>query len=188
MLSPSKYEDPMSIAQHYYCVAYSCYPEDYQRAYELLNLALNKNPLHAPSLSLIGQIYLNQFNDLNKAALYFQKAINSDSNYLLAHEYYIEFLLQIKDFDLVQIAIQNTLKVPGACFVYIEITKARILELQGKNVQALNALNTLLDVSNSIETDAKILSHINRIHNKISSPPQHHSLNVVFSSSQTSSY
>jgi tetratricopeptide (TPR) repeat protein len=165
----------MCSSLHFYCIAFACYKSDFQRAFENLSIALSNEPLHAPSLSLMGTIYLNQFKDIKKAEAFFKKSINADPQYLYGHEVYIEFLLNKKDYPQLKIIIENTKQILGVSMHFILISNARAMESMTRYNEAIEYLEEAKSISQTKESDFEIEVHYNRIKSKMeksSSRPQ----------------
>jgi tetratricopeptide (TPR) repeat protein len=140
---------------------------DFQRAFDNLNIALSNEPLHAPSLSLMGTIYLNQFKDIKKAEIFFKKSINADPQYLYGHEVYIEFLLNKKDYPQLEIIIEKTKKIPGVSKHFILISCAKAMESKARYYEAIEYLQEAKSISQTKEYNFEIENHYNSILNKM---------------------
>ncbi len=88
----------LTLADQYYLKAAGDYPWGLQEVVENLGYALSYDPEHVGANYLMGRLYMEQFQNYEKAEAYFVAAISVYPDHFKACEYYIKLLIRLRRF------------------------------------------------------------------------------------------
>jgi len=161
----------MSLTQAdvYYIKALDEYPFALEQAVENLNYALSYDPDHVAANCLMGQLYMEQLKDLNRAEQYLQRAISTDPEYADAYFHYTGLAFTRGDFALAEKLINYTKTLVSADKAQVAYNEGLLYEQQKKYCIAIAHMNHALLESVNDEDRNLIKAAITRIQDKMDS-------------------
>ncbi len=103
----------LTIADKYYLQAVDVYPFDLKEVIEYLSYALSYDDAHAPANCLMGQLYMVQLKDFEKAEYYLNQAIIANLSYPDSYKYLALLKVWINDIDAAFKIISYASKING---------------------------------------------------------------------------
>ena len=85
----------ITLADQYYLKAVNEYGYDIEVSIENLNYALSYDPEHVGANCLMGQLYVEYFEDYEKAEAYFQAALSSNPQHITTCKQYCNLLIRL---------------------------------------------------------------------------------------------
>lgn len=161
----------MSLTQAdvYYIKALDEYPFALEQTVENLNYALSYDPEHVAANCLMGQLYMEQLKDLNRAEHYLQRAISTDPEYANAYLHYTELAFARGDFTLAEKLISYVKTLNDIDKAQIAYHEGLLYEQQRKYGKAIEHMNHALLESVNDEDRNLIKAAVNRIQDKMDS-------------------
>lgn len=156
-----------SVADQYYLKAQDNYPFELEKAIEQLLYALSSDPDHCQSNWLLGQLYMYQMNQFDKAEYYFNQAIQANMTYTDAFRHLCLLKTWTGEYEQVLKIIDYTLQFQDMNQWVFYVYKAIAFEHTGRISQSLQVMDQALNCC-LIPTDIAIIKQqINRIKAKI---------------------
>ena len=103
----------LTIADKYYLQAVDGYPYDLKEVIEYLSYALSYDDGHAPANCLMGQLYMVQLKDFEKAEHYLNQAIIANLSYPDSYKYLALLKVWTSDIDAAFRIISHAEKIKG---------------------------------------------------------------------------
>ncbi|MFD0963280.1 hypothetical protein [Pseudofulvibacter geojedonensis] len=120
----------LQIADKYYLKAKDSVCYDWEEACDSLNYAISYDEAHCPSLTLLGIIYAKYLHNLEEAFMYFDKVIETDSNYIEVYPEYIKALIWADELERAQKIIDFSLKIKAIDKAMVLWNQAIIYEIK----------------------------------------------------------
>lgn len=130
-----------NLLNNYLLKAIDAYPYELEEAVENLNYALSYDNDNAYALYLMGRLQAEQFEDYEKAKLYFAEALANKMNFSKVYPIYIQVLLNNEDLEEAQKLINYALTVKGIDKGSIWEKQGQLFEIKQNYKAAIKALN-----------------------------------------------
>jgi tetratricopeptide (TPR) repeat protein len=124
----------------YFIKALAAYPYDLMETVESLNYALSMEPENPMALCLMGRVYLEQYQDYEKAIEYFEAALAQDVKAVQIYAYYLRALIFNEEYDRARKFIDFACGVKAADKAILHVSMALIYEGERKWKKALKEL------------------------------------------------
>lgn len=124
----------------YLIKALHAYPYNLEEAVESLNYALSVDPKSPMALSLMGRLYLDFYNDYERAVEYFEAALAEDVHAVHMYGHYLNALLLNEDYAKALRFVDYALGVKAADKALIYLFKAAVHEKEQAYKKALSTL------------------------------------------------
>lgn len=125
-------------ADQYFLKAYDAYDYDIDELIESLNYALSYDEDHAPSLCLMGRIYMEKMKDFKAAQHCFEMALISNKEYVETYKHYSRLLIWMGQLEKAEALITKAEKIIGMPKIVTIQRKATIYEYAGKVDKAMD--------------------------------------------------
>lgn len=133
----------------------------------ILEFTLKRYPNHAPAYCYLGEIVFENFQDLNNAVKFLNKAISINPDFLVSYEHLAKILnLQKKDKEL-SILVKKIEKKPIEKTILVYLELGFNLEKKGEYEKAIKEYKEILKVAKDMEDIDEISFAIDRCLNKI---------------------
>jgi len=157
----------MNLAEIYFLKAVDHYPYHMEVAIENLNYSISYDDSYAPSLCLMGRVYMYFMKDYDNAEEYFNLALAADFDYTDAHIYMLTFYLLVEKFDSFDKLIKHSFKITGINRLQLYRMKGQALEASGKLEKAVKAYKQAKNLSFTKDSKNCIEDELKRVEGKI---------------------
>ncbi len=130
----------LTLADQYFLKALDDYPYNLEETIESLTYALGYDDEHVGANCLMGKVYLEQFQDFDKAEEYFIKAMSTDPFDLRTCESYVQLLIKTRQLDQAHKLVRFTKTLTGVDLARWGQMEAEIFELKGEFDRAVALL------------------------------------------------
>ena len=130
----------LTLADQYFLKALDDYPYNLEDTIESLTYALGYDDEHLGANCLMGKVYLEQFQDFDKAEEYFIKAMSADPFDLRTCESYVQLLIKTRRLDQAHKLVRFTKTLTGVDLARLGQMEAEIFELKGEFDRAVALL------------------------------------------------
>jgi tetratricopeptide (TPR) repeat protein len=157
----------ITIADQYYLKALDEYPYALDISIEYLNYALSYNAEHVGANFLMGRVYMEQFDNYDKAEEYFQEALSNDpSNYKVCDKYSL-MLIEIREYDKAEKLIKHMESLRGKDLGELFRTKAYLSEYRKDYEKAELFLNMAMEETYNNDFMGFLRSELDRVQSKL---------------------
>lgn len=157
----------INIADQYYIKALDSYPYDLSEAIESLNYALSYEPEHSGSHNLLGKMYWNEFQNIEKALYHYELALEADPCHISTYMEMIDLYSQNFKYDKALKIIRFACRLEGANMIILMHREAMIYELMGEHKIARKVLIQTKQLSTSNYDRNYLDEEMKRIKEKI---------------------
>ena len=133
---------------------------------EHLNYALSYDPEHVGANYLMGRVYMEQFEDYDKAEEYFQEALSFDPKNYKVCEKYAHMLVNLREFSQAEKIIKHMESLRGKDMASIYHTKAIISEYQRNFVESERFMKIAMEETYNDNYMEYLESELERIQSK----------------------
>jgi Tfp pilus assembly protein PilF len=157
----------ITIADQYYLKALDEYPYTLDTSIEHLNYALSYDPEHVGANYLMARVYLEQFDDTDKAEEYFQEALTYDpSNYKVCSRYAL-MLINLRAFKKAEKVIRHMESLKGRVMADLYQTKAVMCEYKKAYDEAEMLLKLAMEETYNDDFMRFLESELDRVQKKM---------------------
>jgi tetratricopeptide (TPR) repeat protein len=156
----------ITLADQYYIKAMDEYPYNLEESIENLNYALSYNSEHTGALYLMGCLYMEYLDELNKAEEYFELALSINPLNYKVNCKYAELMITFRDYHKAEKLIQFTHSIRGRDIATVLRVESYLYEHKGLYIEAIRLLEKAKLNTNKYEYIEDINDDLMRVQSK----------------------
>ncbi|MCG8699788.1 MAG: hypothetical protein MI922_17165 [Bacteroidales bacterium] len=157
----------LTLSTKYYLQALEAYPYDLAETMESLDYALSYDSKHAGVHCLMGQLYMEQTKQFDKAEHHFEQALICDINHLVTYELYSLLLIELGEFKRAKKLVKHAYTLKGASVCKLKHREALILERKGKYTRSREILTEAYDLGFNNSDREFLKNELDRLKEKV---------------------
>ena len=156
----------ITLADQYYLKALDEYDYNIEFSIENLNYALSYDQEHVGANCLMGQLYVEYFEDYEKAEAHFQTALSSNPQHIATCKEYCYLLIRLRKFDMALKLVKHLYHIVGVDLSTVIRLEALICEYQKNFSKAKKLLRKATEEAYNSETMYFLKGELRRVEGK----------------------